>query len=120
MTIDIDYGKYTLFDIEYYYAKSEIEKTENAWYTELDVCVTVEGLSRYLKDNINKEGFNLDEFINDSTVIEELRGWLWETHNNSLVDMKTCSNRHYHKFKPELDKIIDSYCKKYGFSINVD
>lgn len=28
MTIDIDYGKYTLFDIEYYYAKSETEKTE--------------------------------------------------------------------------------------------
>ena len=120
MTIDIDYNKYTLFDIEYYMAKSETAKTEKAWYSELQTCVCVEGLARYLKDNLNKEGFNLDEFIRDSEQIQELRGWLWETHRNYMEDMETCSKRHYHEFKPELDEIIDTYCKKYGFYINVD
>ena len=32
MTIYINYKEYTLFDIEFYQAKSEIEKDKDCWY----------------------------------------------------------------------------------------
>lgn len=121
MTIRIEYGKYTLFDIEWYMALDETKKSDkDRWYSEMDVCVCVKGVTKFLMDNFYNSRFNADEFAKDSEQIQELRGWLWETHNNSLCDLHTCENRHYHVFKPELDEIIKTYCDKYGFSINVD
>ena len=120
MTIDINYKEYTLFDIEFYQAKSETEKDKDCWYSEIDCVVCVKGITYFLKDKLNDPTFNVDEFIKDSETIQEIRGWLWETHSNKLCDLETNSQRHYHVFKPELDEIINSYCEKYGFSINED
>ena len=72
------------------------------------------------EQRLEAENFNPDEFIEDSEQIQELRRWLWETHDNSLCDSDTGSNRHYHIFKPELDNIIKTYCERYGFDINID
>ena len=120
MTIDIEYKEYTLFDIEFYQAKSKTEKDKDCWYSEISCVVCVIGITHFLKDKLNDPTFNVDEFIKDSEKIQEIRGWLWETHNNKLCDLDTNSQRHYHVFKPELDEIIKSYCEKYGFSINID
>jgi len=125
MTIRIEYENYTLFDIEWYMALDETKKpNEDRWYSEMDVCVCVRGIAKFLKEKLTScsisGNFNLDEFIKDSEQIQELRGWLWETHNNSLCDVDSCEKRHYHVFKPELDAIIKTYCDKYGFSISVD
>lgn len=125
MTIRIEYREYTLFDIEWYMALDETKKSnEDRWYSEMDVCVCVRGISKFLRNRLIDEcvygGFDLDEFIEDSEQIQELRGWLWETHDNSLCDMDACSNRHYHVFQPELYDIIDKYCEKYGFYKNID
>ena len=120
MTININYNNYTLFDIEFYCAKNDTKNTDEAWYSELNVCTCVRGISNFLKDNINKEDFNLCTFINDSEVIEELRGWLWEKHSNKLCTIGACEERHYHIFKPELDNIINQYCHKYNLTANVD
>ena len=121
MTIDINYGKYTLFDIEYWQNLDETKKSnEKRWFSEIDVCVCVRGVTKFLMDKFLDENFNPDEFIKDSENIQELRRWLWETHDNSLCDSDTGSNRHYHIFKPELDNIIKTYCEKYGFDINID
>ena len=120
MTIYINYKEYTLFDIEFYQAKSEIEKDKDCWYSEIDCVVCVKGITHFLKDKLNDLTFNVDEFIKDSETIQEIRGGLWEQHSNKLCDLETNSQRHYHVFKPELDEIINSYCEKYGFSINED
>ncbi len=118
MTININYGKYTLFDIEWWITENEIHR--DRWHSELDCVVCVKGLCMFLKDNIGKEGFDLDEFIKNSYEIQELRGWLWERHSNTNIPLDECSKRHYHTFQPELYKIIDSYCEKYGFYKNID
>jgi hypothetical protein len=120
MIIDINYREYTLFDIEYYQAMSEKKNDKDCWYSEIHCLTCVKGITHFLKDKLNDPTFNVEEFINDSEIIEEIRGWLWETHDNKLCDLDTNTQRHYHVFKPELDKIIKSYCKKYGFSINID
>lgn len=121
MTIDINYGKYTLFDIEYYITQFENSKDKtNSWHSELSSCTRVKGISKFLQDKLGNTKFDVDEFIRDSEEIQELRGWLWEKHSNNLTDMNSCSDRHYHVFKPELDQIIDNYCKNYGFTINID
>ena len=121
MTIDINYGKYTLFDIEYWQNLDETKKSdEKRWFSEIDVCVCVRGVTKFLMDKFFDENFNPDEFAEDSEQIQELRRWLWETHDNSLCDSDTGSNRHYHIFKPDPDNIIKTYCEKYGFYINID
>jgi hypothetical protein len=120
MIIDINYREYTLFDIEYYQAMSEKKNDKDCWYSEIHCLTCVKGITHFLKDKLNDPTFNVEEFINDSEIIEEIRGWLWETHDNKLCDLHTNTQRHYHVFKPELDKIIKSYCEKYGFSINID
>jgi hypothetical protein len=90
------------------------------WYSEINCGVCVKGISKFLQDKLKDVSFNIDEFITDSEEIQEIRGWLWETHENNLCNLDACSERHYHKFKPELDNIIKNYCQKYGLSINVD
>lgn len=120
MTIDINYGKYTLFDIDYYMAIADEKVEEKKWYSEICCTVCVRGISKFLQDKLKDASFDIDEFIKDSEEIQEIRGWLWERHDNKICDMDTCSNRHYHIFKPEFDAIIKTYCDKYGFSINID
>ena len=66
MTIDINYKEYTLFDIEYYQAKSKTEKDKDCWYSEIDCVVCVKGITHFLKDKLNDPTFNVDEFIKDS------------------------------------------------------
>ena len=117
MTILIEHNNVALFDIEYYLVSNEKNDT---WYSELHCLPRCRGISYFLKDNLNKEGFDLGEFIKDSEEIQELRGWLWEKHNNNWADLETCRERHYHKFKPELDEIIRKYCEKYGLFIHID
>ena len=120
MTFKIYYKDDVIFDIEFYCAKNETAKDANAWYSELSVVVCVREYAYFLKDSLCKDNFNLEEFANDSEKIQELRGWLWETHSNKLCDLDACEKRHYHEFKPELDEILNDYCKKYGFSIVID
>lgn len=114
MTIRILYNEYTLFDIEYYITASE----KTGWFTEINCCTCVKGITKFLQDKMSE--IDVDKFIEDSEVIQEIRGWLWEMHQNTPVSMDECQHRHYHVFKPEFDKIVKEYCNKYNFFINTD
>ena len=118
MVIKIYYKEYKMFDIDFYQTKDETKA--DSWCSDICCCECVSGISYFLKDKLNDKNFNLDEFINDSEVIEEIRGWLWERHSNNMCSLDLSQKRHYHEFKPELDNIVKTYCDKYGFSINVD
>ena len=116
----IRYRKETLFDIEFYLQKDETIKDENNWNSELHCQPLVRGISRFLQEKLKDESFNIDEFIKDSEEIQEIRGWLWEKHDNNLLDGKSAKKRHDVEFDPELKEIINTYSKKYGFSITTD
>jgi hypothetical protein len=74
----------------------------------------------FLKDHMNLDGFNLDEFISDTEVIEEIRGWLWEQHSNKMLNYDECHARHYLVFLPELKNILGDYVNKYDLYIVTD
>lgn len=123
MTICIEYKDKPLFDIEWYLTFNKSSKDMcDYWYSEISPNTCINGVSEYLKDNINNEDFNLDEFVKDSKVIEDLRFWLHdERHNNRYIEKyNLASERHYKEFMPELKTIIENYSNKYGFTIHTD
>lgn len=122
MTICIEYNDKPLFDIEWYLTFNKSSKDIcDYWYSEISPNTCINGVSEYLKDNINNEDFNLDEFVKDSEVIEDLRAWLHEQHNNRHIEKyNLASERHYKEFMPELKTIIENYSNKYGFIIHTD
>lgn len=123
MTICIEYNDKPLFDIEWYLALNEsnnLSYKDNKWYSEISCHTCIKGVSEYLNDNFKKEKFNLEDFIKDSEVIENIRGWLHEKHNNRYAPIDLASNRHYNEFSPELKSIIENYSNKYGFIVHTD
>lgn len=117
MTIDIIWNNHTLFDIEWWL---KLDENSQLWYSELSCLPCVKGLIKFTKNKLGSDGFNIEEFINDTEFISELRGWLWEQHNNKQTDRDTASKRHYKIFAPTLMDLINVYCNKYGLEIKVD
>jgi len=120
MVIALEYKGYALFDIEWWVHKEDSCKTEYCWYSKIKSLPCVEGITRFLQDKLKDDNFNVEEFITLSEGISELAGWLWELHKNHPVDLKHAEQRHYHEFEPELMKIINQYCDKYGLEKHVD
>ena len=104
---------YTMFDIEYYMRRNN----DNLWQSELHVLPRVEGLVRYTLSQKDNPDFNVEEFIADSEVIQELRGWLWEVNGNKPDEQ---SKLHYGERYQYISTLLDEYAKKYGCYISVD
>lgn len=107
-----------MFDIEYYKKQSDNDKSK--WYSEIDCLPCVDGLTLFLKDKFNEPGFDYKQFIEDGNQIQEIRGFLWERHDNRARDSKESDQFHYHIFGEEIKKIFDDFCKKYELWINID
>lgn len=107
-----------LFDIEYY--QKQNEKDKNLWYSEIHCCPCVRGIGTFIKDKLNEPGFDYEQFINDAEEIEEIRGLLWERHNNKSRPNKEAYDFHYHQFGKELKEILVTFTEKYGMWIRED
>ena len=123
MTFEIFYSDnypshrgWCLFDIEYYQIQSERDKGK--WHSEIRVLPCVEGLIRFYDSKKNDANFNMEEFIQEAKVIQELRRWLWEVDGNKAVEDNY--KIHYGKRYETIKKGIDEFAKKYDLLINID
>lgn len=118
-----------LFDIEYYSALDETVKEkkpdwhdEKKWYVELHSTSFISGAVDFLANKLrtrNGLDFNLEEFKRDCYDLEELRGWLWENHNNSLRTIKEV-DRDKEEWGKYIKEKIYTFADKYGFYVNED
>ena len=109
---------YTVFDIEYYMKQV---RDKDLWFSEIHCLPCVEGVSRFLKDQFGKEDFDLEQFIKDAYEIQELRGFLWERHDNKPKELKDARDFHYHGFNHEIESIFEVFVRRYdGMNLNVD
>jgi len=109
---------YTVFDIEYYMKQV---RDKDLWFSEIHCLPCVEGVSRFLKDQLGKEDFDFEQFIKDAYEIQELRGFLWEKHDNKPKVLKDASDFHYHGFNHEIESIFEVFVRRYdGMNLNVD
>ena len=121
MTYRIEYtskedGKtYTLFDIEYYQEKSDYGK--GGWISEIDSLPIVEGITMFLSENLNGDGFDKGQFIKDADEIQEVRGLLYERYNNKPKDDADARHFHYHVFGKVLEELLEGFSKKYATSV---
>ena len=111
-----------VFDIEYY--KKRSDKDKELWYSEISCLPCVEGLTLFLRDNINDPEFDIKQFIADAIEIQEVRGLLyensWEGQNNYPKPSKEADNFHYHIFGKVIKNLFDDFAKKYGMGVNRD
>jgi len=108
----------TLFDIEYFLTFDESKKdTDERWYVELHSTPVLSESVRFVRNILKPE--LVEDFIKDCAELEELRGWIWERHNNRLRTMEDAQ-----KDKTEWGKYIEerikTFCDKYGLYLNVD
>lgn len=106
-----------LFDIEYY--QKQDEKYKSLWHSEIHCCSCVRGIGAFIKDKLNEPGFDYEQFINDAEEIEQIRGLLWERHNNQSRLAKESDEFHY-QFGKEIKEIFVTFTEKYGMWIRED
>ena len=111
---------WVVFDIEYYMNKDETSKDNDCWNSEIYPSLCPEGVTRFLKDKFKDESFDYEAFIKDAEYIDDIRGYLYEHHDNRNKTMKDAENFHYHVFGPKVDKILKDFADKWGLWINKD
>lgn len=108
---------YILFDIEYYLKKWN---SPEGWYSEISCLPIVKGLSYFIKESNENKDFNFDEFTEDATGIQEIRGLLYERYDNKPRPKSEASNFHYKIFGKILEGMLNDFANKYGLYINRD
>lgn len=86
--------------------------------TALFACV--EGVTKFLKDNLNDKDFNCDEFVKLGEEIEGLRGLLYEQYDNKPKKYSAAKDFHYKVFGKVLEEKIEAFANKYDLHINRD
>ena len=121
------HGGWCMFDIEYYMKNSGYGKDKDGnivestkWYSELHCLPRVEGIARFLKDKLSEEGFDIETFITDAEVIQEIRGLLYERYHNQPKERDEASEFHYHAFGKTLKKKLGEFCEHYNLYLNID
>lgn len=108
----------TLFDIEYFLTLDESKKdTDEKWYVELHSSSFISGAVHFICDVLKPE--LREEFIKDCDELEELRGWIWERHNNHLRSIDD-AKKDYREWMVYIETKISSFCDKYGLNLNTD
>lgn len=107
-----------LFDIEFHKSINEFSRSDNdRWYMEIDVVTSISGALEFIQKKINST--NIQEFYDDCNIIEELRGWLWENHNNKLGNLNEINIR-YSNIQKDLKEIIYKFATKWGLNVKED
>ena len=122
MVYQIYYGEKrpceTLFDIEYFLTLDESKKdTDENWYVELHSISFISGAVHFICDVLKPE--LREDFIKDCDELEELRGWIWERHNNHLRSIDD-AKKDYREWMVHIEERINSFCDKYGLNLNTD
>lgn len=109
---------YVMFDIEYYRKQSQ---TKDKWFSEISCLPCVDGITYFLKDKFHEDiNFDYKKFIEDSFIIQEIRGLLYERFDNKPKEDEESNDFHYHVFGDKLEEILRKYCDKYQLYINRD
>lgn len=107
-----------LFDIEYFITHNETkENTDDNWYVELHSLSFISGAINYIRNVLKPE--LVEDFIKDCGELEELRGWVWETHRNHLRTVKEAESDKI-EWGKYIEGKIKSFCDKYGLYLNID
>lgn len=115
-----DGEKYTMFDIEYYLKEFNKEKKE--WLSEIYCSIVPNGYTNFVADKLRGEAFEtfkLKEFIQDVNKIVNLRGFLYEWHNNN-PRLYSEAKKFHNEFGDKLKKILTKFVEKYNLSLEVD
>lgn len=108
---------YDVFDIEYFQKQG---KNKNEFFSEIRSLSIVEGLTYFLKDNLEDKNFNYLQFIKDATEIQEIRGLLYEKFNNCPKLKEEADNFHYKIFRKIIEDKFKSFVSKYKLFIDID
>lgn len=112
--------KYCLFDIEFY-SKTDENLDEagisECWHLELHSHAFISGAINFIKNTLKET--EKEDFFADCRDIEELRGWLWERHDNGLVNHDTIFKRNS-AVNAELSPIIYGFANKWGLKVDTD
>lgn len=128
MVYQIYYGddrpRRAMFDIEIYLSLVEEDcATKGLWYVELHSNSYVSGAVEFLLDKAHHKNFENNfpffEFKDDCHELEELRGWVWETHYNHPRTMKEAS-KDKDEWMEYIRKKIHDFAEKYGLYVNED
>jgi hypothetical protein len=111
MTINIIWNNYTLFSIEWWL---KLDDDSELWCSAFEDYPCVRGLVKFIENRLGSEGFNVEDFINDSEKIKE---WWIELYNPGSTDKVAASKKHNQTFTPALMDLINVYCSKYGLEI---
>ena len=95
-----------------------ILNTSEEWQSEIHCLPLVKGISYFIKEFIKDKYFN--EFIKDTTDIQEIRSLLYEQYNNKPKPKSEASNFHYKIFGKILEGMLNDFANKYGLYINRD
>jgi len=115
MVFNINFGDrcgHVMFEIEYYKKMSEYKKGE--FHSEVHVSTFANGILRFYESKKDDKNFNLNEFINDTYNIEELRMWLYEVEGNKNVE------DHYGSRWTYIKNTVYDFADKYGLYVNID
>ena len=125
MVYEIYYGdsrpRNVLFDIEIHLSLVEEDcATKGLWFVELHSDSFISGATDFLFEKFyHGDGFNIDEFKKDCYDLEELRGWLWETHSNHPRPVELAS-KDKNEWEEYVREKIYSFANKYKLNINTD
>ena len=108
----------TLFDIEYYLKIDERDPdSDEKWMVELHCISFISGAVNFIFDTLRKE--RKDEFIKDCKELEDLRGWLWETHRNYPRTLED-AQKDMKDWREYLEMKLRGFCNKYHLYLNID
>lgn len=115
-----DSEKYTMFDIEYYL--KEFNEDKNEWLSEIHSSLVPNGYTNFVADKLREEvfdSFNLKEFIQDVNKIDNLRGFLYEWHNNK-PRLYSEAKKFHREFGDKIKNILTEFVEKYNLILEVD
>lgn len=129
MVYQIYYGnREVLFDIEIYLKISEDAwdkkrlkfTTDKNWFVELHSNGFISGAVDFIRKN--RDLYTEDEwkqFKKDCEELEKLRGWLWETHENSPRRLDE-AKKDFKEWCIYVENKIRAFADTYGLNINQD
>ena len=77
----------------------------------------ISGAVNFICNDLNPE--LREEFIKDCDELEELRGWIWERHNNHLRSVDD-AKKDYREWMVYIENKLSSFCEKYKLNLNED
>lgn len=111
-----DETRNVLFDIEFY--QNQNHRDSELWNTEIRVSAIPSGFVDFCNRTIwdNK---TWEDFKNDCNELTNLRGWLYESNNNSYINFKDALEREK-IFYTFVRKTIYDFAKKFNLYVVED